>query len=153
MASASVPPPGSGSGSSAGALLPLRPAADLEADRQQSHRQALRLRNAAFQRNLVSRRPIGDQDNMKRGRVPLALQQPISADLVQKSTRTAGKRKFVFLMPWRISCKASGKQIGQIHGMSTRNPVMYIDFKQVRREGTHIGAMIAARISCCIVDC
>lgn len=133
--------------SSAASLLPLRTAAELEADRARAAKQSLRLRNAAFQRNLIGRRPIGEGDGMKRGRVPAALQQTTSADLVQKSTRTAGKRKFIFLMPWRISCKASGKQLGQVQNMSTRNPIMYIDFAQVRRE-THRSARQASRRTC-----
>ena len=110
-------------------------AASLAAHRQLSHLDHERIRKRAFQANIIARHTIqsrhGVYDKYKRGIVPSCLESTSrSVDLIQKSSRGSAnqKKKFLCLMPIRITCKHTGTQFGELHGMGTKNPIMYIQF-------------------------
>ena len=142
--SSSLPPPQSplrpasaaaaAAASNGHAAIPAPP--PTAADQAKQLQLAARLRDKGLKRLLHSRQPISeraDASDMKRGRYPAAVFPPgKSVDLALKSAgakgATAAKHRFLFHMPFRFSCRASGRQIGWLCHMNTRNPVMYIQF-------------------------
>lgn len=135
-----APPSAAALTSSAAAAIPSL-AAEEEA-RQRSVRVSQRLRTHAFQSQLLSKHTIHDSHDvlsMKRARIPTKLQLGETVDVIQKSGSSSSssgsqrgtKRKVLMLLPFRISCSASGKQVGWLTQLNTSNPCMYIHFPLV----------------------
>ncbi len=102
-------------------------AASSDKETTPEERESMRLKRKARSLGLLS-------DSLKKGspsRVPRALRKYNGMNINNKASGR-GKRKFLFLFPGRLDIKCNGGRLGTLAKLSTRNPVLYIEYPQGR---------------------
>ncbi|XP_065847430.1 uncharacterized protein [Euphorbia lathyris] len=83
-----------------------------------------RLKNLAFSKNLLSETPAKTHSPLSPSNFVL---KHHGKDIIRKSQR---KNKFLFSFPGLLAPIASGGKIGELKDLSTKNPILYLNFPQ-----------------------